>query len=494
MSVTPTPTNPCEIWCNNGKLYYGKGNNLINSTADGQGTFITPNPSTATRIYKAFPTDLEVGKTYTVSITGEGWSLILQKRSTDGTSGSNVSGWVTTYDFVPDDGYDYGIAMQYVSGGSAQSITPSDFNGTLSLKKWGVYVDGTAETLTVSGANLFNAADVVDDGKYVSSGNGNMGTPSASGGTFAHSDFFPVIGGKTYFFGQTPFRASSAGLAWYSDYNASLGSYTYSSGVNGTALGNASMKATAPDDAKWMRFSIRTDTGFDTDWQNTVYVCEVVDDTPVISQFQPYGAPQTVTGIPNKLGVGDYKDEYEFVSGVLTHRVGVKVLDGTEEWSKVTGYNVFYTAISTMKYCNPVEAGFATHFVGTAAGNANMPDGSIKFTYTTASTDYGAISIKYNDASTTTEFANFLATQYAAGTPVIVVYPLATATTEQLTPHALTSYAGTTIVDATSEVSNSYEVVYKASQEPQTQTRMMVVEETVEPVEETDEPVEGVER
>lgn len=51
------------------------------------------------------------------------------------------------------------------------------------------------------------------------------------------------------------------------------------------------------------------------------------------------------------------------------------------------------------------------------------------------------------------EAQDWLAAQYAAGTPVIVVYPLAESTTEQTTPHALHTTEGDNIVDVAANVS-----------------------------------------
>ena len=54
---------------------------------------------------------------------------------------------------------------------------------------------------------------------------------------------------------------------------------------------------------------------------------------------------------------------------------------------------------------------------------------------------------------TVDEWTAWLAEQYAAGTPVIVLYPLAEETTEQTTAHALHTTHGENIVDAVAEVS-----------------------------------------
>jgi hypothetical protein len=129
----------------------------------------------------------------------------------------------------------------------------------------------------------------------------------------------------------------------------------------------------------------------------------------------------------------DYTDIQEVISGTVTRKAVAKVLDGTESWTKLGNNNAYYISIPEMKACNPVENGISTHFVGTNAATASMPDYSVKNTYATGdSGQVGAISIKVNSISTVAGFQQYLADLYAAGTPVIVLYPLATEATESV--------------------------------------------------------------
>lgn len=175
----------------------------------------------------------------------------------------------------------------------------------------------------------------------------------------------------------------------------------------------------------------------------------------------PVGGTATVADL---FSVGDYKDTQEIIGGTVTHRVGVKVLDGTEDWRSSTTSSVYYVAINGMKYCNPVEKGYSSHFVGSNASNTNMPNGSCKNSYTSGGE--GVVSFKYTSASDLTEWTAWLAEQYAAGTPVIVLYPLAEETTEIVTPQHLHTAEGTNTVSVTSNVDPvKLTVVYKGTEE-----------------------------
>jgi len=83
------------------------------------------------------------------------------------------------------------------------------------------------------------------------------------------------------------------------------------------------------------------------------------------------------------LAVNTYKDTQEIISGAVTKKVAIKVFDGTETRSKISNQNAYYTAFDDMLYCNPVQNGLSNKFVGAGVATADMPDNSIKLTYTT---------------------------------------------------------------------------------------------------------------
>ena len=65
--------------------------------------------------------------------------------------------------------------------------------------------------------------------------------------------------------------------------------------------------------------------------------------------------------------------------------------------------------------------------------------------------------------ASTADFKAYLAAQYAAGTPVIVWYPLATPTIESITPQELSTVKGNNVIDATSDIAPfDVSVTYRA--------------------------------
>ena len=122
-----------------------------------------------------------------------------------------------------------------------------------------------------------------------------------------------------------------------------------------------------------------------------------------------------MASVSNLFKLNDYQDVQEIITGATTHKVGVRVLDGTENWgvASSSGNRVFGTnLIGASPY--PL---ICTHFVNGEPTTDNI-------IYITSGT--AILWIRYDTPSNLVAFKSWLAAQYAAGTPVIVLYPLAT--------------------------------------------------------------------
>ena len=146
------------------------------------------------------------------------------------------------------------------------------------------------------------------------------------------------------------------------------------------------------------------------------------------------------------LGISNYKDKHSVLDGKVTRRIGIKVLDGTEQWDKSeTRTNTYVTPFTTLPNITATNNLISSHFRGATITSDLDTDGYIYIG--------GAInlSISTSICTTDTEFKQWLADQYANGTPVIIVYPLATATTEQVTPQPL---AGSSVTQTAGSIDN----------------------------------------
>ena len=146
------------------------------------------------------------------------------------------------------------------------------------------------------------------------------------------------------------------------------------------------------------------------------------------------------------LKVGSYSDSQEIVGGTVKRNVGVKVLDGTENWTySAPSGNVF--AIGTAYGQVQNAALFCTHYVGSGASNPRNGEMRLGNAWFCLIRDD-----RFN--ADVTAFKAYLAAQYAAGTPVIVVYPLAAETTETVTGRNLHLMRGQNTIYAESPLAS----------------------------------------
>lgn len=183
----------------------------------------------------------------------------------------------------------------------------------------------------------------------------------------------------------------------------------------------------------------------------------VADGTPEVLTVSASGAEtQTVTDIPMLLSIGDITDEKDIISGAIMHRIGYHVFDGTETFAKSTAYGQAFliNAASAVWGADRTKAALCTHFLGLPQKSSNQDDNTCFFNPT------GHFYFRVTDNSDIDAWGAFLAKQYAAGTPVIAFFVLATETTESATAQALTQSIGTNIVSTSTEVNGGYNIIY----------------------------------
>lgn len=319
------------------------------------------------------------------------------------------------------------------------------YNGAVSLgydgSHYSLQTVGTPEVLTISGKNL-NAGTLAGVG-YTSTG--AESTSSTFVGTLCK---IPCEDGEKYtvsFGGFTTTGISGVFInTWKTDgtFNsrqaiASSGvtTYTIPSGVRQVNFTLYKTGGATIDDGAWMQVE-RGDTA---------------------TTYEPYVTPQTVNDVPMLLSVGAYADEAEIISGLLTHKVGIYVFTGEEAFTKGTAF--YTTNVKFLPSALENIAPFCTHFRGIKPLETRVAD---SLTVTVNGVQSGALNPSwqgcvyfYADHSlyeTANDFKAWLASEYANGTPVIVLYPLADETTEQTTAHNLHTTAGDNVVSVVSNV------------------------------------------
>lgn len=232
--------------------------------------------------------------------------------------------------------------------------------------------------------------------------------------------------------------------------------YMYSSDAlptTQTFIESASMTAAEDIGGGWYeRTGVSTSAGY------LFIQCTVNKATALENLWAVINPSGSSASVADLLGVGNYKDEQDIISGEITRRMGVLVLDGTENWN-TGGASVtyFYNSMSDIDQ-NAEDELICTHYPTTTrntltVGTVCIRNGRNGILF---STPYG---------TTMTEWTTYLAAQYAQGTPVIVLYPLATPKTEVAGAQPLFLSAGVNVLEVNANVSGiQLEATYKARQ------------------------------
>jgi len=321
-----------------------------------------------------------------------------------------------------------------------------------------IYTDGTVETVNVHTKNLFSSIPY-KTGYYIDvSGNEVESTQYQEEYIIRQAIVQPsttytvsVVGAVSGYtqcihaYDKDGNRISQITMLWPSVWETAK--YTF----------------TSPANCRYIRQGGRSQSNYQLELGSTA------------TTYVPYFDGGTATA-EMLLGIWDYKDEQEVISGAVTRNVGIKVLDGTEEWHTASGTPLrFYLTLPNGSYKNTVAfTPYCTHCqgqlsaTGSAATVGSVTDG-VGFWYKNgASSDFemylrlGSVT-SITDATT---LKSYLSQQYANGTPVIIVYPLGTPTTETVTWQSLSVQSWTNSVEITQASIDDLplEVTYKATE------------------------------
>jgi phage-related protein len=158
----------------------------------------------------------------------------------------------------------------------------------------------------------------------------------------------------------------------------------------------------------------------------------------VATAFEKYEAVDyTLTPSAPLYGLPGYEDEINN-AGILTHNTALKTLRASDGFAYYASPNRFWIAVPNMKQrAIGAQVGICSH----AVLGPYAEDGTVHF-----STQNGYIFFFHPTITGITDFNNWLEAQYAAGTPVQVLYELATPTTAPVAPVHIYSATGTDTV------------------------------------------------
>ena len=494
----PTPDTPMDIWCNNGVLK-GYVSATGSSTQDGTPTPTNPveivNYTQGNMVLRGVGTYLDSYDASTKIITRnvgvtvldgtENISIFTSSGKTSvflvpisATGGLGNGNPYTTYSnnfavdtqfatsamddntiwqrgdnalqfFIRCDTYDNNVAGfkqwladQYAAGTPVIVVHPLAVSTTETWTE-NYYADGMQETIGIRTRNLF------DDDLFL-----NVSGWSESGGVYsgANNTLYSAYGTATNGFPVKVKPATQYVLSYTIVDSGSVNNarfriyYTDSSYDDGPLSGivttptRYTMVSAAGKTISKVVYNYTSGSG-------TVSFKEVqLEEGTTATDYIAYNDSTAVAEMLLKID-STYTDEQEIIDGTVTHKVGVKVLDGTENWQSAGNNTGVYIKLgNTGSFVAGI--GYCTHSIINPNGpnvvdmNQNefclYPNGNMSFknAHTTG-------------ANNTTVWANYLAAQYAAGTPIIVVYALTTSTTESVTAQPMSTTAGDNIAEIT---------------------------------------------
>lgn len=349
-----------------------------------------------------------------------------------------------------------------VQDGTPTPSVPVDIMCNNGALKWDrvnqqIYSDGTPETLTVSGKNIFDKSNLTRIYAFIpATGNDWYGVNTG------YSVRIPCRPNTTYtvrYNGNSTQAVLSFGSTNNDDVPVGTSTVIITQAIrqNNPTI-NTPITITTGATDKWLIVAYNVAEPQNTDMANNLQI----EIGATATAYEPYTS-QSATA-ENLFAVGDAKDEQNIITGEVTRRVGVKVLDGTETWygtggSPTTVLSNCYTlldklgdgsATSRLVYCTHYQGSDTLPSADSREGYALLGNSNIS----TPGYQYGY----YLGIGATTTYPNiedfkaFLAAQYAAGTPVIVLYPLDTSTTESVTGQSLSTVQGTNIASVRSNV------------------------------------------
>lgn len=290
--------------------------------------------------------------------------------------------------------------------------------------------------LTVGGQNLVDLTAVTDDYYYDPSG---VYTAISNARL---TDYIPVTAGQKYTVYAKAARSGTAANVRCNLFDAakawkSQSSFTVTSGSENVGV-------VTPSENGYLRVSANyTGTGAKVDW-STLQVVVGEYTVSTMPEYEPYynGGSATAEML---LKAGDYQDTQEVIAGNVTRNIGIKIFDGTETFT-VSSSGAMITAISDVKI-GAENAPINTHFA-LETSPTSIASGTQRFGASGTKIYSANYYMKPLTTMTASDFKQFLADQYNAGTPVILVYPLATATTESVTAQTLTAQEGTNVINS----------------------------------------------
>ena len=305
-----------------------------------------------------------------------------------------------------------------------------------------VIVEGTPETVTITGKNL------LDINKTSGTGYLNTSGELVPFDNYYCSDYIEIKPSTVYTYTETMKSVDKNNFIRFCFYDSNKTFIPPRQGDTPTTEAKTyTYKITSPVNAKYIRISSHYDFV-------KGQLEEGIRPTKYEEYYQASFAPEDL------LKLGDYQDVQDVINGIKSKKIGIKVLDGTESWTRY-GTGKFAMPLIGSKKQDNQQAPICSHFIGVSDNNVPVKDGYVSVFNASIAPTSGGLGINYQATPELTQFKQWLADQYAAGTPVIVVYPLANTVEETVESRDVFITSGTNTIERSSEYVSSDGITVK---------------------------------
>jgi len=451
-TATPTPEKPMNIVSNNWVLKFSKNMANVNTQTILLWYYISSSwvvtADANNRIYQEY-IPCKPNTTYTLSFSSEVYYVTISEYSTTDDSGfiirnAGTSWWNTQLTITTSATTNYvrfwtnidrtEITLEEVLAINwqlEQWDTPTPYKP---YAEWWVYVDWTAETIWVQGKNLFNKSDIII-GKIL-----NDTGEEISQSSWYYSWHISVNASTEYTISQTGGEEIYLRVLEYDSTD------TMVKLNKGATVGTQTKTFTTGATTTYVIVS----GGSKNNALDTIQLELGSTATTYEAYFNGWTATAEIL-----LAIWDTKDVQEIISWSVTRNLWIKVLDWTEDrasTSSWTGYKIYSLPMTDCWTITDWSSrtGYCTHFdnyIGDT--NPNYSTAPMYSYWQNATGAYLRFKVDDTNFANLTAFTNWLKAQCLAWTPVIVIYPLATATTESVTGQTMDIQAWSNTIEIT---------------------------------------------
>ena len=321
-----------------------------------------------------------------------------------------------------------------------------------------VYADGLQETINIHTKNLFDK-NHLPERIYAYFANSGTSWLYASSG---YSLRFPCLPNTTY-------------TARYNG-NSTQTVLSFASTSNDTVPTSGQTNVTVTQAIRQNVPTINTPitltTGANDKWLIVQYNAVEPENTNMANNLQIELGSTATTYVPYYDGgtavaemllkVNTYQDVQSIIDGVVTRNVGIKVFDGTEAWSAGSAQNpnrfILAGAFNDIAQIPNENVGYSNCY--TVIARSSNIQSILQNNECGWNTTY-VVCVRDDRFDTVAQFTAWLADQYAAGTPVVIIYPLKTSTTETVTGQPMATTEDDNIADITQASMSGLELSVK---------------------------------